>query len=62
MTDLVIILVLAVILGSALWYMKKEKKKGKGVTCIGCPDADVCAKRKRGEGCGSTNNVKYTYK
>ncbi|MBQ3030357.1 MAG: FeoB-associated Cys-rich membrane protein [Agathobacter sp.] len=51
MTDFVIILVLVVILGGALWYMKKEKKKGKGVTCIGCPDADVCAKRKNGETC-----------
>ena len=51
MTDFVIILVLAVILGTALWYMRKEKKQGKGVTCIGCPDADVCAKRRNGESC-----------
>lgn len=54
MTDFVIILVLILILGSALLYMKKEKKKG--VTCIGCPDADVCAKRRNGEGCNSANN------
>lgn len=51
MTDVIIILVLVVILGGALWYMGKEKKKGKGVTCIGCPDADVCAKRRNGETC-----------
>lgn len=51
MTDVIIILILAVILGGALYYMKKEKKKGKGVTCIGCPDADVCTKRKNGETC-----------
>lgn len=51
MTDFVIILVLVVILGSALLYMRKEKKKGKGVTCIGCPDADVCTKRRNGESC-----------
>ena len=51
MTDFVIILVLVVILGGALWYMKKEKQKGKGVTCIGCPDADTCAKRRNGEAC-----------
>lgn len=49
MTDMIIILVLAVILGGAFIYMKKEKAKG--VTCIGCPDADVCAKRKAGESC-----------
>ena len=49
MTDIIIILVLVLILGGALLYMRKEKKKG--VTCIGCPDADVCAKRRSGEGC-----------
>ena len=49
MTDFVIILILVLILGGALMYMKKEKKKG--VTCIGCPDADTCAKRKNGEMC-----------
>lgn len=54
MTDIIIILVLALILGGALWYMKREKEKG--VTCIGCPDADVCAKRRNGEGCGNTDS------
>jgi len=51
MTDFIIIIVLAVILGGALYYMKKEKAKG--VTCIGCPDADICAKRRNGETCES---------
>lgn len=50
MRDLIIIFILIFILGGALYYMKKEKEKG--VTCIGCPDADVCAKRKAGEACG----------
>ena len=49
MTDFIIVIVLAVILGGALYYMKKEKAKG--VTCIGCPDADICAKRRNGETC-----------
>lgn len=49
MTDIVIIVLLVVILGSALFYMKKEKAKG--VTCIGCPDADICAKRRNGMTC-----------
>lgn len=56
MTDISIILVLALILGGALWYMRKEKKKG--VTCIGCPDAGTCAKRRAGEACQSANSEK----
>lgn len=48
-SDIIIILVLAVILGGALMYMKKEKNKG--VNCIGCPDAGTCAKRHNGETC-----------
>lgn len=55
-SDVIIILVLVVILSTALWYMKKEKKKG--VTCIGCPDADVCAKRRAGQACGDTDKNK----
>lgn len=51
MADVVIVIILAVILGSAIFYMKKEKAKG--VTCIGCPDADVCAKRNAGNTCQS---------
>lgn len=50
MADMIIIFILVIILGSALFYMKKEKTKG--VTCIGCPDADVCAKRRNGDSCG----------
>lgn len=56
MTDIIIIVVLAAILGAALLYMKKEKEKG--VTCIGCPDAEVCAKRRNGEACGHTDGKK----
>lgn len=51
MTDIIIVVILAVILGVALLYMKREKKRG--VTCIGCPDAEVCAKRRNGEACGA---------
>lgn len=51
MTDFVIIIILALLLGGALWYMRKEKKKG--VKCIGCPDAGNCAKRMAGESCQS---------
>lgn len=48
-TDLILIAVLVFILGGAIFYMKKEKQRG--VTCIGCPDAEVCAKRRNGEAC-----------
>jgi hypothetical protein len=50
-SDIIIILVLILLLGGAIWYMRKEKKKG--VTCIGCPDADTCAKRRAGKACQS---------
>lgn len=56
MADFIILAVLVLILGVALSYMKKEKQRG--VTCIGCPDAEVCAKRRNGEGCASTENKK----
>ena len=39
--DLVIIVVIAVILGGAAWYIYRSKKKG--VQCIGCPDAKTCS-------------------
>lgn len=50
MKDFIIVIILVLVLSGALMYMRKEKKKG--VTCIGCPDADVCAKRRNGENCG----------
>lgn len=52
-TDIIIVVILALILGAALLYIRKEKKRG--VKCIGCPDAEVCAKRQSGEACGSTD-------
>lgn len=41
MTDFLVIGVICIILGLAISYMIKCKKKG--VVCIGCPDAEVCA-------------------
>ena len=51
--DIIIVIVLVLILGAALLYMRKEKKRG--VTCIGCPDAHSCAKRRLGQGCNTNN-------
>lgn len=51
MTDLIIIAILVVIIGSAVAYIMKAKKSG--VKCIGCPEGGSCA-HKDGEasGCG----------
>ena len=51
--DIVVTLVLALILGGALWYIRKEKKRG--VKCIGCPAAGTCPSQKKG-GCKDERN------
>ena len=48
--DLIVILIVAVLVIAAIAYIRNEKKKG--VTCIGCPHASECAKKKQG-GCGT---------
>ena len=42
MTNIVIIGIIGIIVGGAVGYIVKEKKKG--VRCIGCPDSGVCGK------------------
>ena len=48
--DILVITILTAILGFAIFYIVKAKKSGK--KCIGCPDADACAAKKGGCGCG----------
>ena len=43
MINIIIILVIVAIVGAAVAYIVKEKKRG--VKCIGCPYAQQCAKR-----------------
>ena len=50
MINILLIVLLAVIAGLIVWYLIREKKRG--VTCVGCPYAKECAKRKSGCGCG----------
>ena len=51
MTNIVIISILFVIVGGAIFYIVKEKKKG--AVCIGCPHAGSCAsKKKKDSQCG----------
>ena len=41
MENFLILTFVVLILGSAILYIRKEKKKG--VKCIGCPDAAACS-------------------
>jgi len=48
MVNVVIVLVIVAIVGAAVAYIVREKKRG--VKCIGCPYAQQCANRGK---CGS---------
>ena len=41
MTNVIIIAIVAVILGAAIGYIIKEKKRG--TVCIGCPSSGTCS-------------------
>ncbi len=47
MTDTIVIIILAAVIGCALWYIIKSKRKGN--KCIGCPYADSCGKKDCGK-------------
>lgn len=51
--DFVAMLIIALAVAAACVYIRRQKKRG--VTCIGCPYAAECAKRKQG-GCGTDIN------
>ena len=46
MTDIILGIIIIVIVGLAVAYIRKEKKRG--VKCIGCPHAGDCAKKNCG--------------
>ena len=48
MENLLVIGIMLVLVGAAVLYIWKEKKKG--TRCIGCPSAGCCS----GKGCGNT--------
>ena len=54
MADLIVIGILIVIIGSALFYIVKEKKRG--TRCIGCPAAGNCPSRNGGQSKCSCGN------
>ena len=51
MDNVIVIAVIAAILGAAIWYIRKEKRKG--AACIGCPHAASRAGK-----CGSCSGCK----
>ena len=51
MTNLIVLLIIAVIVGGAGAYIYKAKKKG--VKCIGCPSGKDCG-RQVSHGCSGT--------
>lgn len=53
MTDIIVIAVVAVIVGLAVFYIVRAKKKG--VKCIGCPQGGKCSDRESCTGCCAAN-------
>jgi len=49
LTDFFIVVLVLVLMGIAVFYIRKEKKQGH---CVGCPYAKECAAKKKG-GCSS---------
>ncbi len=49
MKDALIIVILAVILSLAVWYIVRSKRKG--TKCIGCPTGGDCPLKTNGECC-----------
>ena len=49
MKNIIIIVIIAVIVGLAAWYVYKAKKSGN--KCIGCPEGCSCSARNTGCAC-----------
>ena len=52
--DILIIAILVIILGSAAYYIYREKKRGK--KCVGCPYSGCCNHSKTSSACSSCMN------
>ncbi|MBR6666457.1 MAG: FeoB-associated Cys-rich membrane protein [Lachnospiraceae bacterium] len=55
MIDIIVAVVLLLIIGGALIYIRKQKEKG--VKCIGCPDSGSCGGHCSG-GCSGAGECK----
>ncbi len=47
-SDIIVILIILAVAVGIIFYLVREKRRG--VTCVGCPYAKECAKKKSG-GC-----------
>ena len=59
MENFVVIAILVLLVGAAIGYIIKEKKKG--VRCVGCPCAGECASKAKAAGdcnCGCQSDAK----
>ena len=54
MDNLIVIAVVAAIVGGALWYIRRAKRRG--AKCIGCPDSGTCSGKCAG--CSGNCNCK----
>ncbi len=54
MENFIVIAVVLIILGCAVAYIVKAKKKG--VKCVGCPYAETCGKGTENYSCNNVNN------
>lgn len=52
MDNIIVIATVALVIGFAVWYIRKEKRRG--VQCVGCPDSKTCSGQCAGcRGCGN---------
>ena len=49
MDNLIVFAVIVAIVGFAIWYIRREKRRG--AKCVGCPDSETCAGECGGCGC-----------
>ena len=58
MSDIIVVAIIVCIVGAAVRYIIKEKKRG--VKCIGCPDGCTCAAKEAGivNCCGGCSSMK----
>ena len=56
MDNIIILLLIVAIIGLAVWYVVKAKKRG--ISCIGCPNAKKCAAQRDTTVCGKSKSSK----